>query len=80
MAFDPINLGSIPSLLALGIRLKVGRMFLKHLIVVRIHNSQRVVSSTDRIAVFETVDESAILSRPTMVTRVTRSYSSVVQG
>ena len=72
--FDTQNLGSNPSLLALGIRLKVGRLSLKQLIVVRIHNSQRVGRPTDRTTVFETVNEGAIPSRLTMVSYETRSF------
>jgi hypothetical protein len=76
-SLTPVDFGSNPNLVAMGIRLKVGRMFLKHLIVVRIHNSQRVGRPTDRTTVFETVNKGAIPFRLTMVTRVTK-YSSVV--
>lgn len=70
----PVDFGSNPNLAALGIRLKVGRLFLKQLIVVRIHNSQRVGRPTDRTTVFETVNEGAIPSRLTMVSCETRSF------
>ena len=52
----------------------VGQSALNRLIVVRIHNSQRVVSSTDRTLVFETKTEGAIPSRPTMVSREIRLF------